>query len=214
MWDYRYHQVHRLEHNYIWFRFIHLRTLHMRRKQNGTQGICGMQVAPPWLWRGDISIDGRFCSLWILTAKKGCRKSIFDASITVLLANCLYALVRKETPTMRLSFDLKLLSGFPCILGVGGEELLSPGWSDAWDVGLTVSGLIVLSSWEEGVLEKAKERNKHCSCEALIPTYVFAYTPFTPAPLYVLGGAGPRNSPLCSTPKNNKHTLYYYINGV
>ena len=44
-------------------------------------------------------------------------------SITVLLVNCLYALVRKETPTLRLSSDLKLSFGFPCVLGVGGERL-------------------------------------------------------------------------------------------
>jgi hypothetical protein len=35
------------------------------------------------------------------------------------------ALARKDTPSVRLSSDLKLSFGFPCVLGVGGETLSS-----------------------------------------------------------------------------------------
>ena len=70
MWECHYRLVHRLEHNYKWLSI-------WRRKRNGTQLICGVQVFPPWLWLWDIVIDGRLCSLWILTTKKDIRKPIF-----------------------------------------------------------------------------------------------------------------------------------------
>ena len=53
------------------------------RKRNGIQAICGLQVVLPWLWHWEISIDGQFWSLWILTTKKGFRKSIIDAVLSL-----------------------------------------------------------------------------------------------------------------------------------
>ena len=67
-------------------------------KRNGTQVICGVQVAPPWLWHRDIGIDGWFCSLWILTTKKGWRKSIFDAVLNRLIGELFICVSQKEYP--------------------------------------------------------------------------------------------------------------------
>ena len=76
MRDNHYHQVHHLEHNYIWLRFVQLRTLHSPYDK-------GKETGPkPFTCSG---IDGRFCSLWILIMKKGWMKSIIDAVLNRLI---------------------------------------------------------------------------------------------------------------------------------
>ena len=77
------------------------------RKRNGTQAICvcGLQVAPSWLWRRDIGIDGRFCSLWILTTKKGWRKSIIDAVLNRLIGELFIGVGQKGYPFCEVIFQ-------------------------------------------------------------------------------------------------------------
>jgi hypothetical protein len=83
------------------------------RKRNGTQAIWGLQVAPPWLWRGDIGIDGRFCSLWILTTKKGWRKSIIDAVLNRLLGKLFISIGQKGYPFREVIFRFDTIIMFP-----------------------------------------------------------------------------------------------------
>jgi hypothetical protein len=77
---------------------------------------------------------------WFWQQRKDRRNPSLIQSWLVLLANCLYMLVRRET-TLEVIFQFELWFGFLRVLPIGGETL-SPGRSNAW---CTVSGPIALA---------------------------------------------------------------------
>ena len=61
--------------------------------------------------------------MWILITKKGFSTFIFDAFHNSLIGELFICVGQKRDPYLRLSSNLKLSFGFPCVLGVGGERL-------------------------------------------------------------------------------------------